>query len=103
MNQPKAKGALGGKTIAAFSLGLASAVLGVLNYFLPDWVTPLSIIGFLAGAAGLVLAILVRKAKPDKPPLGASVGLVAGLVGILWNLAFFVACSSLACGGANIF
>ena len=103
MNQKKTQGGLAGKTVAAFCLGLASAVLGIMNYLLPDWVTPLSIIGFLAGAVGLVLAIMVRKAKPDKPPLGTTVGFVAAIVGVLWNLAFFVACSNLACGGANIF
>lgn len=103
MSQKKPQGALAGKTALALSLGVLSAVLGILNYFLPDWVTPLSIIGFVVGAAGLVFAIIVRKAQPDKPPLGATIGFVAAIVGILWNLAFFVACSNLACGAANIF
>ena len=103
MSQKKTGKDLAGKTILAFCLGIAAAILGILNYFLPNWVTALSIIGFVAGGAGLVFAIIVRKAKPDKPPLGATVGFVAAIVGILWNLAFFLACSNLACGGANIF
>ena len=103
MKEQKPHKNLAAQTMAAFSLGLAAAVLGILNYFFPDAVTVLSLIGFFAGAAGLVFSILARKQKPDKPPLGATMGLVLGIVGLLWNLAYFVACSNLACGAANIF
>lgn len=103
MKQQKSPARLAGKALAAFLLGLASAALGILNYFFPGAVTALSIIGFVAGAAGLVFSIIVRKAMPDKPPLAATLGLMMSIVGFLWNLVFFVACSSLACGGANLF
>ena len=103
MKQQKSSAHLAGKTLAAFLFGLASAAFGILNYLFPGAVTALSIIGFAAGTGGLVFSIAVRKALPDKPPLAATLGLIMSIVGLLWNLVFFVACSSLACGGSNLF
>ncbi len=103
MNDPKPQNNLPAKSPVCFILGAAAFLLGIVNYFLAATVTVLSIIGFLAGAGAIVLSIMVRKAQPDKPPLLASLGLIGGIVGLLWNLVFFVACSNVACGGINMF
>lgn len=91
------------KTALAFIFGLSSAVLGITNNYFPNLLTVISVVGALLALIGIVFAIIVRKANPNKPPLLATLGLMASIVGLLWNLVFFVACSSLACGSANMF
>ncbi len=103
MNDSNAPNTLRAKSILCFLPGAASFALGIVNYFFTAAVTVLSVIGFLLGTAAIFFSIMVRKAQPDKPPLLASLGLIGGIVGLLWNLVFFVACSSLACGGINMF
>ncbi len=103
MNDSNAPKNLRGKSILCLFLGAAAFALGIVNYFFTATITVLSIAGFLAGAAAIVFSIMVRRQQPEKPPLLASLGLIGGIVGLLWNLVFFMACSSLACGGINMF
>lgn len=63
-----------GLSLTSFILGIASIVLSAA------W------IGFFAGIAGLILAILARRREPGAPAWMKTLGLVLSIVGLVLSL-----------------
>ena len=94
MNRPSSR-PTGGKSFGplAFLLGAASFAAGLVDYYFPNLVTAVSLLGLLCGLIGIVLAILVRKStRKERFPFSA-LALVLSIIGIIWNLSFFIICT----------
>ena len=94
MNRPSSRPA-GGKNFAlpAFLLGAASFAAGLVDYYFPNLVTAVSLTGLLCGLVGIVLAVLVRKSTHKERFPFSALALVLSIVGIIWNLSFFIICT----------
>lgn len=80
-------------------MAVASLVLGIFS-ILFAFTGPISIIGVILGAVGIVLGALARKSEPSDMATG---GLVTSIVGCAMALLFNLACVACIMGGKKAF
>ncbi len=80
-------------------MAVASLILGIFS-ILFSFTGPISFIGIILGAAGIVLGALARKKEPSDTATG---GLVTSIIGCAMALLFNLACVACFMGGKKIF
>lgn len=80
-------------------MAVASLILGVFSIIF-SFTGPLSFIGIIVGAVGIVLGSLARKKDPSDVATG---GLVTSIIGCAAALIFNLACLACIVGGTKVF
>jgi hypothetical protein len=80
-------------------MAIASLILGIFS-ILFSLTGPISFIGIILGATGIVLGVLARKKEPSDVATG---GLVTSIIGCVMALLFNIACVACLYSGKKIF
>jgi hypothetical protein len=80
-------------------MAIASLILGIFSIIFA-FTGPISFIGIILGAVGIVLGVLARKKEPSDVATG---GLVTSIIGCVVSLLLNLACIACIYGGMKMF